>query len=95
MADIVERLREWLYDNPACMEAADEIERLRKGIQDYLDGNYEHPRNHRPDLGECKHGIPWYAECACCDCDHFTALLIPPAERVTPSPSASDQPFTK
>ncbi len=77
MTDMEERLREhgiiagWLIEKDA------EIARLRKGIQDYLDGNYEHPRAHRLDLGNCKHDIPWYAECVCCDCDHFTALLTP------------------
>ncbi len=61
-------------------EAADEIERLRKGIQDYLDGNYVNPRSFRGDGGKCAHGIWWYSECVTCDGDHFATLLTP-AER--------------
>ena len=32
---------------PDAVKAAEEIERLRKGIQDYLDGNDLHPRSYR------------------------------------------------
>ncbi|WP_439392602.1 hypothetical protein ACRQ5Q_24590 [Bradyrhizobium sp. PMVTL-01] len=37
MQDIVERLRYWLSDNPACVEAADEIERLRDALRPFAD----------------------------------------------------------
>ncbi len=46
---------------------------LAKGIQDYLDGNYENPRNHRP--GDCKHGTPYYQACERCVDIHFEAVL--------------------
>lgn len=79
---LIERLRDMAnpervgsHFHPLYGEAANEIERLRKGIQDYLDGNYENPRQHRPDLDACKHGMPWYSECITCDCEHFIALL--------------------
>jgi hypothetical protein len=50
-----------------------EIERLRKGIQDFLDGNYDTPRRHRP--APCKHGMPYYHECSMCNDEHFANLL--------------------
>ena len=56
-----------------------EIARLRKGIQDYLDGSYDNPQGYRPGLGECKHGVPWYSGCAHCDCEHLQAVLDGPA----------------
>lgn len=51
-------------------------ERLRKGVRDYLDGNYDHPRAHRhePTKG-CKHGRFYYEDCCECDADYFSALL--------------------
>jgi hypothetical protein len=59
-------------------EAADEIERLRKGIQDYLGGNYENPRKCRGiGSGKCSHGFYWYEACEECVDAHFTAILSP------------------
>ena len=62
-------------------EAAMEIERLtaerdalRKGIKDYLDGNYHSPRECRPD--KCEHGNYWYTGCEACDSEHFAKLLV-------------------
>jgi len=81
MTDLIERLRNPnfamspTFASSYMREAADEIERLRKGIQDWLDGNYDHPRKHRSEIGTCKHDVPWYSECTICDCAHFTSLL--------------------
>lgn len=50
-----------------------EINRLRKGIQDYLDGNYDNPRKSRPE--PCKHGRLWYESCEACTDEHFAKLL--------------------
>jgi len=52
-----------------------EIERLRAGIQSYLDGNYDHPRAHRTTELKCKHGVFYYRECRECDEVHFQSLL--------------------
>ena len=74
-------------------KAANEILRLRKGIQDYLDGDYG--RDYfRTVRDKCPHGLFRWESCENCIDAHF-AKLISPAERVTPSPPASDQPFTK
>ena len=43
-----------------------------KGIQDFLDGEYEHPRTSRPN--ECTHNAPYYTECGLCDTEHFVAV---------------------
>jgi hypothetical protein len=58
-------------------EAADEIERLRKGIQDFLDGNYPHPRSYRAQGPQttCPHGRYYYEDCNSCDSEHFQKLL--------------------
>ena len=78
MSDLVERLRKPLDggDYSILTEAASEIERLRKGIRAYLDGNYDHPRAHRhgPTKG-CKHGRFYYEDCCECDADYFSVLL--------------------
>ncbi len=52
-------------------------ERLRKGIQDFLDGDYINPRKYRyePGDGKCHHGRYWYEECGRCDENHFASLL--------------------
>ena len=63
-------------------EQAQEIERLRKGIRDYLDGNYESPRAgrvHGPQT-KCRHGMFYWDACENCIDDHFARLLTP-AER--------------
>lgn len=49
------------------------VERLRKGIQDYLDGNYENPRKHRPE--PCKHNSLWYHGCEFCIDEHLQGVL--------------------
>ena len=53
-----------------------EVLRLRKGIQDYLDGNYLNPRQNRPK--PCKHSHLWYQGCDECDEEYFTLLLRGP-----------------
>lgn len=55
-----------------------EVERLRKGIRDFLDGNYPNPRKHRPD--KCGHGIYYYDQCEQCNDDYFVKLLLTNAE---------------
>lgn len=77
-------LREWavLMD-----EAADEIARLRRGIQDMLDGNYPHPRAHRP--GRCPHGVWFYEECPACTDEALQAILTPPPAEPEPSEPGS------
>lgn len=86
MIGIVERLR---FDAARCEsqfskgvagnieEAAAEIERLRKGIQDYLDGNYDHPRKYRAQgpQTKCPHGKLYWDACDGCIDDYFTKLL--------------------
>ncbi len=54
-------------------ELIQEVHRLRQGIQDYLDGNYDNPRQHRPH--PCAHGQLWYQGCDQCDDEHFSRLL--------------------
>ena len=46
-------------------EAADRIEEYSNAIQSYLDGNYPHPRNFRPD--DCPHGVRYWMDCGSCD----------------------------
>lgn len=50
-----------------------EVLRLRKGIQDYLDGNYG-PRFTRK-IDKCPHGLFGYEACENCIDAHFTDLL--------------------
>jgi hypothetical protein len=52
--------------------AAREIERLRKGIQDYLDGDYE-PKITKMD--KCQHGLYGYEHCENCSDEHFARVL--------------------
>lgn len=56
-------------------EIRDEISRLRKGIQDYLDGDYE-PKVKKID--KCPHGQYGYEACEECISEHFQRLLTPP-----------------
>jgi hypothetical protein len=75
MTDIVERLRVFAtqrYDDQLVTEAADEIERLQKGIRDYLNGDYE-PKVSNVD--KCPHGFYGYEVCEHCTDDHFRKLL--------------------
>lgn len=55
-----------------CADALAEIERLRKGIQDYLDGNFG-PRIGKND--KCPHGLYGYEDCGRCIDDHFSAII--------------------
>jgi hypothetical protein len=54
-----------------------EVVRLRKGIQDYLDGNYENPRKHRAEdpRSTCQHGRHYWEDCGECIDAHFQSLL--------------------
>lgn len=70
MTDIVERLRD--RECKFCDEAADEIERLQRGIRDYLNGDYE-PKVSNVD--KCPHGFYGYEVCEHCTDDHFRKLL--------------------
>lgn len=54
---------------------ADEVARLRAGIQAMLDGDYPHPRKFRHTTRKCPHGTPYYEECAQCDDSWLVALL--------------------
>lgn len=58
-------------------ELAAEVKRLRKGIQDYLDGDYPHPRSYRGGGAQkqCPHGRYYYENCESCIDEHFHALL--------------------
>ena len=50
-----------------------ERDRYKQGITDYLEGNYEHPRSHRPH--DCAHGTRYYQECESCNTTHFEKVL--------------------
>jgi hypothetical protein len=68
----VDKAKAW----DAIAEKNAEIGRLRKGIQDYLDGNYPHSRSYRPNA--CPHGLLWFnGDCDQCAEEHFTKLLEP------------------
>lgn len=54
-------------------KAEAEVARLRKGIQDYFDGNYDFPRKYRPK--SCPHGTLYFDDCSECDCNHFERVL--------------------
>ncbi len=54
-------------------QSAAEVERLRKGIISFLEGDYSHPGRHRPD--KCPHGVNHWTECDECDSNYFSALL--------------------
>ena len=85
---IVERLR---FDATRCEmqfskgvasnieEAANEIERLRRGIQDYLAGSYANPRDARKvgPQEKCPHGMFYWDACENCIDEHFKKLLEP------------------
>jgi hypothetical protein len=69
MTEIIDRIQ---------LDAAiTEVARLRKGIQDYLHGNYIGPRSYR-HMGaqtKCPHGMFYWDSCEGCIDDHFAALL--------------------
>lgn len=56
-----------------------EVTRLRRGIQDYLDGNYDSPRSKRAEGArtKCRHGRYYWEACDSCIDDHFAKLLHP------------------
>lgn len=62
-------------------ESNAEIERLRKGIQDYLAGNY--PSRQRSKLDKCSHGSYRYESCEACTDDYFAGVLKAKVEPAT------------
>lgn len=58
-----------------------EIDRLRKGIQDYLDGNYGRSKHFKSKHDKCPHGLFSWEACENCIDEHFTALLAVPNGR--------------
>ena len=54
-----------------------EVTRLQKGIQDHLDGNYDHPRKYRSQgpQSTCPHHRYYYEECGECNDAHLKSLL--------------------
>lgn len=46
---------------------------LRRAIEDYLSGDFPHPRHYRP--GKCPHGIFYWNECEACTTKHFERAL--------------------
>ena len=92
MSDIIERLRsgksvdsDLLWNvTPIHLEAADEIERLRKGIQNYLDGDYGRIEHFDTKHDQCPHKRFQWEGCENCIDDYFKKLLDPvtPAVRV-------------
>lgn len=63
----------------------EEVERLRKGIQDFLDGNYDNPRSYRAQgpQAKCPHGHYYYEDCNSCDSEHFAKLLSAEPSEIT------------
>lgn len=61
----------------AFAQCAPEVDRLRKGIQDYLDGNYASPRDGRAvsPQQKCPHGMFYWDACENCIDEHFSRLL--------------------
>ena len=55
------------------------VHRLRKGIQDYLDGNYVSPRDGRKEgpQQKCPHGMFYWDSCENCIDEHFKRLMQP------------------
>jgi len=44
-----------------------------KGINDFLDGDYPHPKSYRPK--QCPHDKYYYQDCSECDTEHFENVL--------------------
>lgn len=44
-----------------------------KGITDWQEGNYPHPRSHGPQ--QCPHDVHYYETCDACDGAHFQSVL--------------------
>lgn len=86
--DIVERLRhtaghlingaveDGTVETEMLCSAADEIDRLRKGIQDYLDGDYGRDKHFETKHDICPHGHFSWESCEPCIDEHFTAVLV-------------------
>src|SRR5687768_6225016 len=68
--------------------AADEIERLRAGIQDYLDGGCDRPGIARK-VDKCPHGRFGWEACEGCIDEHFAKVLRPVDEQSTAKPADS------
>lgn len=63
---------------PGCL-MPNGAEIMRRGIEDFLAGNYEHPERHRLDPKlprQCPHGVAyWQHHCEACDEAHFRDVL--------------------
>ena len=59
-------------DRIVALEAQNE--RLKRGIDRFLTGDYPHPRTYRPQ-GECPHGTPYWQECDTCNTEFLSGLL--------------------
>lgn len=53
----------------------DEIERLRAGIQSYIDGNYGRDQYFKTKHDQCPHGRFGWEPCDNCIDDHFSKLI--------------------
>ena len=60
-------------------EMVQEITALRKGIQDYLDGDYGRDQFFKTKHDKCPHGLFGWEACENCIDAHFTKLLTTPA----------------
>ena len=49
------------------------IEQYDKAIDDFLEGNYPHPRSYRPD--QCPHKRYYYEDCGDCDEEYWSKTL--------------------
>jgi hypothetical protein len=56
-------------------ERSAEMERLRTGIQDYLDGNYGRDQHFKTKHDKCPHNLFGWETCENCIDAYFTALL--------------------
>jgi hypothetical protein len=57
-----------------------EIDRLRQGIQGYLDGDYGRRIPRKVD--KCAHGLFGWESCENCIDAYFLALIDPPSEKL-------------
>lgn len=73
-ADEIAELRGMVVrGNAALNSLEDEVKRLRTGIQNYLNGDYE-PRI-IGKINKCPHGRYGYEDCENCTAEHFEVLL--------------------
>lgn len=86
MTGILERVRkaQKALGYRVVREAGDEIEslraeiaRLRKGIQDYLDGDWDGPHRLARKIDRCPHGRFQWDSCEACTDLHFHNVLDP------------------